>query len=76
MVLTPYCTKRIIQLYFEGRIFYSHMAKVLAADGFWVPKQMVWAIKQKYKTHGTISHLPGSGRPTRKMLDAIEEWMK
>ena len=40
---------------------------------------MVWATIQKHKTHGTISHLPESGRPfklTRKMLDAIEEQMK
>ena len=42
-------------------------------------KTTVWATIQKYKTHGTISHLPGSGRPfklTCEMLDAIEEQMK
>ena len=55
------------------------MAKVLAAEGFQVLKQTVWATIQKYKIHETISRLPRSGRPlklTRKMLDAIEEWMK
>ena len=76
MVLTAYCKQRIIQLYFERRIFYSNVAKVLAAEGFWVPKQMVWASIQKYKTHGMISRLLGSSRPfklTHKMLDAKEK---
>ena len=55
------------------------MAKVLAAEGFQVLKETVWATIQKYKIHETISRLPRSGRPlklTRKMLDAIEERMK
>ena len=55
------------------------MTKVLATEGFRVSKWMVWATIQKYKTHGMISHLPGSGRPfklTHEMLDAIEEQMK
>ena len=55
------------------------MAKVLAAEGFRVPKQTLWATILKYKTHGSISLLPGSGRPfklTREMLDAKEEQMK
>ena len=79
MVLTAYCKQRIIQLYFERRISYGNVAKVLAAEGFRVPKRTVWVTIQKYKTHGTISRLPGSGRPfklTREMLDAVEERMK
>ena len=73
--LTAYCKQRISQLYFERRISYGNMTKVLATEGFRVSKRMVWATIQKYKTHGMISHLPGSGRPF-KLLDAIEEQMK
>ena len=76
IVLTAYWKQQISQLYFEQRISYGNMAKVLATEGFRVSKRMVWATIQKYKTHGTISHPPGSGRLTRKMLDAIEEQMK
>ena len=57
MVLTAYCKQQIIQLYFEQRIIYSNVAKVLAAEGFQVPKQTMWATIQKYKTHGTIYRL-------------------
>ena len=76
MVLMAYCKQRISQLYIEQRISYGNMTKVLAAEGFRVLKWTVWATIQKYKTHGTISHPPGSGRPfklTSIMLDAIEE---
>ena len=79
MVLTAYCKQRIIQLYFERGISYGNVANVLTAEGFRLPKQTMWVTIQKYKRHGTISRLPGSGRPfklTRKMLDAIEEQMK
>ena len=60
MVVTAFRKQRIIQLYVERRISYSNVAKVLAVEGFRVPKQMVWAPIQKYKTHGTISRLPPS----------------
>ena len=79
MVLTAYCKQEIIQLYFEWRISYGNVAIVLPAEGFRVPKRTVWATIQKYKTHGTISHLPGSGSPfklTCEMLDAIKEQIK
>ena len=76
-VLMAYFKQQIIQLYFEWRISYDNVA--LAAEGYRVPKQTVWATIQKYKTRGTIFHIPGSGRPfklTREMLDVIEEQMK
>ena len=63
-------------MYFERRIYYGKWAKVLAVEGFRVPKQTVWASVQKYKSHGAISHLPGSARPfklTHEMLKAVEE---
>ena len=43
IVLTVYCKQHIIQLYFERRICYGNVAKVLAVEGVWVPEQMVWA---------------------------------
>ena len=66
--LTAYCKQQIIQLYFDRRISYSNVAKVLAAEGFRVPKRMVWATIQKYKIHGATSCLPGSGRPFKVPL--------
>ena len=61
MVLTAYCKQHIVQLYFEIRVLYGNSTQVLATEGLWVPKQTVWATIQKYKGHGTISCLPGSG---------------
>ena len=63
MVLMAYCKKR--KPYFEWRISYGNVAKVLADEEFQVAKQMVRATIQKYKTHGTISLLPGSCRPCK-----------
>ena len=62
MVLSAYSKQRIVQLYFERRLSYANVAKVLAAEGYIVSKQTVWATITKYKTHGTLSRLPGSGR--------------
>ena len=62
MVLSAYCKQQIVQLYFERRISCERVAQVVA-EGFQVPKQTVWATVRKYKAHGTISRLSGSGRP-------------
>ena len=79
MVLSVYLKQRIVQLYFQRRVSYGVLAQVLAAEGFRVSKKAVWATIKKYKEHGTISRLPGSGRPfklTRAMLDIIEAQME
>ena len=79
MVLSAYLKQRIVQLYFQRRVSYGVLAQVLAAEGFPVSKKAVWATIKKYKEHGTISRLPGSGRPfklTRAMLDIIEAQME
>ena len=71
MVLSAYLKQRIAQLYFQRRVSYGVLAQVLAAEGFRVSK--------KYKKHGTISRLPGSGRLfklTRAMLDIVEAQME
>ena len=62
MVLSVYCKQRIVKLYFERRLLYANVTKVLAAEGYIVSKQTVWATIRKYKMHGTLSRLPGSGR--------------
>ena len=52
---------------------------VLKAEGLKASKKAVWATIKKYKIHGTIFHLPGSGRPcklTENMLQIIEDHMK
>ena len=33
MVLSRYCKQRIVQLYFERKVSYGRIAKVLAAEG-------------------------------------------
>ena len=40
-VLMVYCKQRIIELYFERRISYGKVPKVLAVEGFQLPKQTV-----------------------------------
>ena len=78
MVLSMYCKQRIIQLYFDRSISYGNVVRVLKAEGLVVPKKTVWKTIQKYKTHGTICRLPGSGRPfklTGDMLKLIEDRM-
>ena len=55
------------------------MAKVLAAEGYIISKQAVWATIRKYKMHGTLSRLPGSGRRfklTPDILTIIKEQMR
>ena len=55
------------------------MSQVLAMEGFRISRKTVWRTIQKYKEHGMISRLPGSGRPfklTCKMLGVIEERMR
>ena len=79
MVLTTYCKQRILQLYYGRRISYGNVVNVLRAEGIVVPKKAVWETIQKYKTHGTITHLPGSGQPfrlTSEVLKIIEDQMK
>ena len=39
MVLSVYWKQRIVQLYFERRLSYANVAKVLAAEGYIVSKQ-------------------------------------
>ena len=66
MVLRAYCKQRSIQLCFERSycILFGNIALVLTLPqkGFWY-LLAVWRIIQKYKVHGTISPLAGTGRP-------------
>ena len=79
MVLSRYCKQRIVQLYFERKVSYERIAKVLAAEGLKVPKKTIWTTISKYKGHGTPSCLPGSSRRfklTPKALAMIEAQMQ
>lgn len=79
MVLSVYCKQRIVQLYFERRVSYGNIAKVLAADRLKVPKKTIWATIKKGKEYGTLSHFPGSGRRfklTLEILAIIDKCMK
>ena len=51
----------------------------LAAEGYGVPRQTVWATIKRYKDHGTLCRLPGSGRRfklTPEVLALIKERMQ
>ena len=79
MVLSRYCKQRIVQLYFERKVSYGRLAKVLAAEGLKVLKKTIWTTISKYKAHGTLSPLPGSGRRfklTPETLAMIEAQMQ
>ena len=79
MVLSAYCKQRIVQLYFERRLSYANVAKILAAEGYIVSKQTAWAVIRKYKMHGTLSRLPGRGcrfNLTPDIWAIIEEQMR
>ena len=69
MVLSCYCKQWIVQLYFEQNVSYGRIAKVLAAEGLKVPKKNIWTTK--YKVHGTLSCLPGSGRCFKLTPEAL-----
>ena len=71
MVLSRYCKQRIVQLYFERKVSYGRLAKVLAAEGLKVPKKTIWTTISKYKAHGTLSRLPGSGRRFKLTPEAL-----
>ena len=45
-----------------------HFKFLILEEGLEVTKASVWAKIQKYKRHGTISHLPGSGWPTDHLV--------
>ena len=79
MVSTVYCKQRIIELYSSRRISYGRLASILKEEGLKVSKASIWATIQKYKRHGTIACLSGSGRPkkiTTEIMKLIESRMK
>ena len=74
-----HCKQRIVQLYFARKVSYGNIARILAAEGYIVPKETVWATIKKYKDHGTLCRLPGSGgrfKLTPEVLAMIEERMR
>ena len=60
-------------------VSYGNIAQVLAAEGYRVPKQTVWAAIKKYKDHRTLCCLPGSGQHfklTPEILAMFEDQMR
>ena len=75
MVLTQYCKQRIIQIYFKEKVSYGNLVQILK-DRLKASKKSVWMTIRRYERHGTILHLPGSGRLfklTCEMLNLIED---
>jgi transposase len=79
MVLSNYCKQRIIELYLVRKLLYGSIVATLEAEGLKLSKKAAWATIKKYKAHGTISRLLGSGRPyklSEDILKTIEARMK
>ena len=51
----------IVQLYSDSDCSYGDIERVLRHEAKIVPKKTIWAIIKKYKEHGTIGRLAGSG---------------
>ena len=76
MVLSAYCKQRIIQLYFDRKLSYGGVVKALEEEQLKATKRTVWMTVKRYKNHGTIFRLPGSGRGfklTPNMLRLLED---
>ena len=40
---------------------YGEVVRMLRDEGKIIPKKTDWSVVRKYKEHGMLSHLPGSG---------------
>ena len=79
MVLSAYCKQRIIHLYLDRKFSYSNVVSALQEEGIKVSKRAVWLTVKKYREHGTISRLPGSGgsfKLTPEMLRLVEDHLQ
>ena len=79
MPISLYWKQRIVQLYSDSDCSYGDIERVLRHEGKIVPKKTIWAIIKKYKEHGTIGRLAGSGRQpklTAEVLALVEAKMR
>ena len=79
MPISDYWKQRIIQYYFTENLLYGKIAKILEKERLTVLKKTIWAIIKKYEEHGTIHHLPGSGRPSllsQELHKPVEDHMR
>ena len=79
MPISLYWEQRIVQLYSDSDCSYRDIERVLRHKGKIVPKKTIWAIIKKYKEHGTIGRLAGSGRQpklTEEVLALVEAKMR
>ena len=77
--LSNYCKQRIIELYLVRKLSYGSIVTTLEAEDRKLSKKAAWTTIIKYKAHGTISRLPGSGSPYKLSEDifkTIEARMK
>ena len=76
MSISLYWKQRIVQLYSDLGCSYGDIEHVLRYEGKTVPKK---TIIKKYKEHGTIGRLAGSGRQpmlTAEVLALVEAKMR
>jgi transposase/Fe2+ or Zn2+ uptake regulation protein len=63
----------------EHKFSYNNVVSALQEEGIKVSKRAVWLTVKKYREHGTISRLPGSGgsfKLTPEMLRLVEDHLQ
>ena len=79
MRISYFVKQRIIQIYYQHKVSFGQLSHILRPAGFDVSKQTIWNVVCKYKAHGTLKRLEGSGRRfklTAEAMTIIEKWMK
>ena len=69
--MSLYWKQRIVQLYSDSDCSYGDIECVLRHEGKIVLKKTIWAIIKKYKEHGTIGRLAGSGRQPKLTAEVL-----
>ena len=73
VVLTIYAKQRILFYYLnEGSSSSTRIKKLLAVEGIFVSRVMVWKFIRQFCATGCISRKQGSGRPTKVTAEIKE----
>lgn len=78
MVYSSYVKKRVLYLSRKGKRSPT-IARILQREGLAVTRRGIQKFLQRFRTHGTIHRLPGSGRPskiTEEVKSIVEEEMR
>ena len=79
MRISYFGKQHIIQLYYQCKVSFGQLSHILRLEGLDISKRTIWNVVRKYKAHGTLKRLEGSGRHfklTAEAMTIIEEQMK